>query len=190
MAESEAVVETLRLLESLELPYTVGGSFASGVWGQARYTQDLDVLLDLPRDRVSEMVSAAQDTFLISEDEIQEALVAPLEHPSFQMLHMGEVFKIDVFLPGRDPLRKAELQRRCRVEIGNVSTWVCTAEDIALQKLRWYRLGNRISDRQWNDLVQVIEVQKDKFDRAYFREWADKLGIRELAEEALAEAWD
>ena len=39
-------------------------------------------------------------------------------------------------------------------------------------------------------LVQVIEVQSDHYDRAYFRQWADKLGIRELAEEALAEAWD
>jgi hypothetical protein len=41
-----------------------------------------------------------------------------------------------------------------------------------------------------NDLVQVIEVQHDAFDRQYFRDSAAKLGISELAEQALSEAWD
>jgi hypothetical protein len=107
------------------------------------------------------------------------------------MLHIVEIFKVDVFLTEADEFtRMCFGRRRKAVTAAEVVAWIYSPEDTVLQKIRWYELGNRVSDRQWNDLVQVIEVQADAFDRDYFREWADKLEIRELAEEALAESWD
>jgi hypothetical protein len=61
-------------------------------------------------------------------------------------------------------------------------------EDILLQKLRWYRLGAEVSDRQWRDVAAIVRVQGARLDRAYLREGANILGVSDLLERALGEA--
>jgi hypothetical protein len=65
---------------------------------------------------------------------------------------------------------------------------VYTAEDILLQKLRWYRLGQEVSDRQWRDVLAIIAVQADALDLTYLRRAASPLGLSDLLERALYEA--
>jgi hypothetical protein len=59
-------------------------------------------------------------------------------------------------------------------------------EDILLQKLRWYRLGGEVSDRQWRDIAGIVHVQGARLDRPYLREGADILGVQDLLDRALA----
>lgn len=40
--------------------------------------------------------------------------------------------------------------------------YVASAEDIIIEKLKWYESGGRITDRQWNDLLGVSQVQGNK----------------------------
>lgn len=191
MAKSQAVAELIQTLDRLDLSYAIGGSFASATWGKPRHTQDLDISIEIPRSRVDEFVLALGDSFYIGSNEMEEAYTRRWPYRTFQMLHMTEIFKIDVFLTDADEFTKTCFSRKRRaVTPAEIEAWIYSPEDTVLQKIRSYELGNRSSDRQWNDLVQVIEVQGEAFDRVYFREWADKLEIRELAEEALAEAWD
>jgi len=178
-------------LERLGCPYLVGGSLATSAYGHPRQTNDIDIVLDLPGARIADAVEIFAPRFMVTEEEVREAVMSRQPYASFQLLHQEHFLKVDVFVKQTDSFQESSFRRRRRLRfIGDVEAWFCSPEDSALQKIRWYELGNRVSDRQWNDLVQVIEVQAESFDRVYFREWADKLGIRELAEEALAEAWD
>ena len=105
------------------------------------------------------------------------------------MTYMDDPFKIDVFVANSAPYERSELERAQLVSLfDGVDAMVIAPENIVLQKLRWFELGNRVSDRQWNDLVQVIEIQGEAFDRDYLLEWAEHFKVRDLAEEALAEA--
>ena len=57
-----------------------------------------------------------------------------------------------------------------------------------LSKLEWFRLGDEVSRRQWDDVVGVLRVQHNALDRGYLLEWARQLGIADLVEKAWRES--
>lgn len=65
---------------------------------------------------------------------------------------------------------------------------MASPEDIILAKLEWYQMGGRVSDRQWNDVQNVIRVQVERLDLPYLRRSATELAILDLLERALEQA--
>lgn len=61
-------------------------------------------------------------------------------------------------------------------------------EDTVLAKLEWYRQGGGVSDRQWRDLVSVLKVQNQSLDRAYLKDWANRLELTALLDHAWSDA--
>ena len=58
---------------------------------------------------------------------------------------------------------------------------------VVLQKLRWYRLGNEVSDQQWRDVLGVVRVQAGSLNEEYLRDGAKVLGVVDLLDRALHE---
>ncbi len=44
---------------------------------------------------------------------------------------------------------------------------VASAEDMILSKLDWYRRGGESSERQWNDVLDMIQVCGTNLDADY-----------------------
>ena len=65
--------------------------------------------------------------------------------------------------------------------------YVHSPEDVLLQKLRWYRKGGEVSDRQWRDAVGIVRVQASRLDRSYLTYGAALLGVTDLVERVLAQ---
>jgi hypothetical protein len=176
-----ALAETIALFNSLPLRYVVGGSFASAAWGQYRFTQDIDVALLLAAAQVKELVGAAEPRFMIDRVEVEGTLRSTDEYRSFQMLHFETMFKVDCFVPFESETVRNEFNRAVRLElVPGVVAPCLSAEDIILRKLRWFEIGNRVSDRQWNDVVQVLEMQAGLLDEPYLNESARHHGVHDL----------
>jgi hypothetical protein len=62
-----------------------------------------------------------------------------------------------------------------------------TPEDILLQKLRWYRMGNHVSERQWRDVLSILRISGATLDRQYLHEGASTFGVTDLLTRAVAE---
>lgn len=176
-------------LSGLNITYVVGGSIASSIYGIPRSTNDVDILAKLEPHHASAIVSLLVDDFYIDQDRVTEAI---LQKESFSMIHLKTMYKIDVFVKKDSSWSDAEMDRKKLQAAGSkpdsILIPVSSAEDNILHKLDWYRKGGNVSERQWSDVIGIIQVQNQSLDYNYLRKWADFLGLREPLEKAISEA--
>ncbi|GAC1391718.1 MAG: hypothetical protein NVS4B11_21550 [Ktedonobacteraceae bacterium] len=182
-----AITPVVVAFEQLGIDYHIGGSVVSSIYGFPRATFDVDLIADLQPKHVSFLVKQLNATYYIDEDMIRDAL---RHQSSFNILYLDTMLKIDVFIPKHRAFDKEEqhhIQQAVLVE-GTRSFFVTSPEDIILNKLEWYRMGNEISDRQWNDILGVLKMQGTKLDLAYLQQWSQVLKVSDLLQRALIDA--
>jgi hypothetical protein len=179
--------EVAGALERLGVPYLLGGSLASSLHGIPRSTQDADLVAALEERHVAPLVEALSGAFYVDEERARSAV---RRRASFNVIHLATLLKVDLFVLSDDLLARQEMARRQMFELtpGGPTVPVATAEDTVLQKLRWYRLGGSVSDRQWSDLLGVLKVQRGRLDLGYLRHGASHLEVADLLDRALDEA--
>jgi hypothetical protein len=184
-----ALKPVIQAFEQLSIPYYIGGSIASSVYGLARATMDVDLVADLALGQVSSLAERLREGYYLDEPMIRDAIC---RCSSFNLIHLETMMKVDVFVPKKDPYHQAAVARKRQdrlVEEDPDSTfYLSSPEDIILSKLRWYEMGGRVSERQWLDILGVIKVQGDSLDRRYLATWAKIAGLFDLLEQAFADA--
>jgi len=189
--QNEPVEVTLKVtgvLESLGVPYLIGGSLASALYGMVRSTQDADIVAEMRLEHLRPFVSALADEFYVDEDMIAEAIQ---RNSSFNIIHRETFFKVDVFIPRPRPFLQSQLARAQRQTFTfdtEVEARFASPEDTILSKLEWYRIGGEVSDRQWRDILGVLKVRAGELELDYLRKWAGELKVGDLLERALKEA--
>lgn len=174
-------------LDALGVPYLVGGSLASSLHGFPRSTHDADLVANLEEKHVQPLTDALRPYFYVDEAMIQEAI---RRRGSFNVIHLDTMFKVDIFVPRRDAIAEAEMQRRQEIQQAGGTLFVASPEDTVLQKLSWYKMGGGISERQWNDVLGVLKAQGDRLEAPYLREMARQMDVLELLERAWQEVRD
>jgi hypothetical protein len=182
------VLTVIRSLSQLGVPYAIDGSLASSMHGVPRSTRDADLITNLRPENIQPFVTAVSRAFYVSPERVAQAV---LERSSFSMAHRATGIKIDISVLNDDPLQAQNLIRRRTFHVPDepgITLQVTSAENIVLQKLRWYQTGNRVSDQQWNDILGVLKVQRKSLDFEYLREWADRTGVEDLLRQAYEDA--
>lgn len=177
---NRALATVVEALTRVGSPHAVVGSVGATVWGLQRTTIDTDLITIAVHERIDELVaSMSNDHTYVPINEARRALRTG---GSFNVLDIETTEKIDVFVASSDDsFTTNRLARRIHAKIQGVDTWVTTAEDIVLAKLRW-RLSSR-SERQWRDCLDIAAI--NDLDVDYLRRWADVIGVREDLEELL-----
>ena len=184
-----ALSELSDVLEGLGLEYVIGGSHASGAWGEPRMTNDVDLLIELPAARVEELFDALKEHFYVDESEMRGAV---REARSFNAIHLKRYDKLDLFVAGDSTLDRAQLDNppRVRLTADHTRSFPVTApEVVVLRKLDWFQRGDRVSDRQWRDVLAVLRVQRERLDLGRMWELAAASGLEALLAEAFDAAW-
>ncbi|MGA2798528.1 MAG: hypothetical protein ABSE63_13180 [Thermoguttaceae bacterium] len=174
-------------LERLGVRYYIGGSVAGSSYGYSRMTQDVDVVAELRMEHVKPLVEALQQEYYVNAGTVADAVA---RRSCFNLIHNKTFYKVDIFASQNRDYNRAAFQRIRKKPLVNedptTEFFVASAEDVILSKLEWYRLGDEASDRQWTDILKILEVQKNRFDRDYMQKWAEELGIADI----LAKAWN
>ncbi len=172
----------------LGVPYFVGGSIASMVFGEPRLTVDADIVARLLGRHAEPLVERLGSGFSADLPAIQAAIQSG---SSFNLIHLETMVKADVYVAWRSGFARSQFARRIIRNVGTrepLELYLATPEDTVLAKLDWFRKGGEVSDRQWRDVLGVLKVQAEALDRDYLREWAAQLGLTDLFRRALDDA--
>ena len=181
----QVTLKVVTAFERLGIPYLIGGSLASAVYGIVRATMDADLVADIKSSHISSLVSLLENEFYIDGEMILDAIQ---HNSSFNLIHLATMFKVDVFVLKQRPFDINQMQRRISQPVGDSPedrAFFSTAEDIVLAKLEWFRAGGETSERQWRDILGMLDIQGERLDFEYLQKWAAILGIQDLLQRAI-----
>jgi hypothetical protein len=175
--QSDLLRLAIDTLEELRIPYAIVGSFASGAWGESRFTQDIDILIELRRDQVGTLCRVFTDAdCYVSETAAHEALD---RRSQFNVVHPSSGNKIDFMIAGAAQWTKDQLERRRRLALfPDREADIAAPEDVILGKLIYYREGG--SEKHIRDITGILKVSGQSLDHDYIARHSAQLGVSDL----------
>jgi hypothetical protein len=154
-------------------------------YGEPRFTNDIDVVVDLPADKIAAFcASFSSDAFYVSEESARRAVS---RRRQFNIIHPASGLKVDVIIPQGTPLDRSRFARRKPIHpLPDLEATFASPEDVILKKMESYKVGG--SDKHLSDIAGVFRVMGEQLDREYIADWARRLGLVDLLTEILARA--
>lgn len=178
MESPQIALEIAVALDEQQVPYMLVGSFSSNVYGVPRSTRDADFVIRYPGLSFKRLLERLGPRF-IGDPQLQFEGVTGTTR---QIIELADhTFKVELFRLTDDPFDQSRFARRVRHRVGNHDVWFPTAEDVVVQKLRWWSSGARPKDVE--DARQVILVQGDNLNWSYIEPWCDLHGSRDALDE-------
>jgi hypothetical protein len=165
------------IIENLGLRYFITGSRATIFYGEPRFTNDIDVVVEPNEQWIVEFSRRfPQDQFYVSEAAAREAV---LNKSQFYIIHPASGLKVDVIVPestGYNESRFARVRRLHAAE--DFEACFASPEDAILKKMDYYRQGG--SEKHLRDIAGALKISRDQIDTAYITRWAEQMGLGDL----------
>lgn len=171
-------------LERLSIPYMITGGVASVVYGDPRFTRDIDLVVELEHSGVTDFVGAfPSDEFYVPPEKVVHEEISRLRGGHFNVIHQETALRADIYLVGTDALHAWAFDRRRRLSVEDLPMWLAPMEYVVLRKLQYYRDSG--SDRHLRDIAAMVRISGHRMDRAEVERRADALDLREELDRAL-----
>ena len=177
MEQDELLRLVTRVLESQGLRYLVTGSIATIYYGEPRFTADIDVVVDLPAEKVRDLCQAFPSSeFYVSEESAQRAA---RQRSQFNVIHPGSGLKVDLMVSDHSAFDRSRFDRarRLRPE-DDYEAAFASPEDVILKKMEYFRKGG--SEKHLRDIDGILRVSGKSLDAGYIESWAARLGVGEI----------
>ena len=174
----EAALVVVAVLERAGVPYMVVGSLSSNYYGVPRSTKDVDIVIQFDLESLRALVAELGPNFHL-DPQLSVEMVTGMTKNIIELTDTA--FKIELFHLSDDAHDQERFRRRQRVKLLGQETFLPTAEDVIVTKLRWCLQTSRSKDRE--DIGAVIALQGERLDWDYIQRWCDVHGTREVLEE-------
>ena len=152
-----ALHKATNFLEEKGYRYAIIGGIANQIWGQARFTYDIDLKVLVPDTDYAK----ARKTILTHFPE-----PARPELPTHSLIVAVKIDDITVdFLLAIHGYEDYIIERAVHYVMGETTFWVCTAEDLIIQKA----IAGRAKD--WQDIEGILIEQQAQLDQPYLEDW-------------------
>lgn len=176
------------ILEAMDVEYLIWGGVATALYGEPRFTQDMDLVLRLNYHQGETLARLlVGDGYYVSSEAVRDAIG---RHFHFNAIHLETGIKVDFSVEGPDPVLAWAFKHARRQPFDEIrSATFMPAEAVILAKLRAYQASN--SDRHRRDVEGMLRVSGPDLDMDYIGLTAARLGLvhlwRELQETAMEE---
>lgn len=177
MDELEVLQDVATRLEEASIPYMLTGSMAMNYYAEPRMTRDIDLVIDVREDEVSQLVSTFRPEYYIPREAVEKAV---RQRSMFNLIHQASVLKIDFVLRKHTRYREVEFNRRQRVQLGPAEVFVVCKEDLIISKIMW--ASDTRSDVQKRDVRNLMATG---YDEEYLEHWLKKLDLYRFTEDWL-----
>lgn len=184
MTELDLIGLFVRPLEASGIPYMVTGGVASVIYGDPRFTRDVDIVLSLKGPDVERFDAVfSEDEFYTPPMEALRREAARPRHGHFNVIHRDTALRADIYLLGDDPLHAWGFDRRSPLLVGTSSISIAPIEYVILRKLEYFTKSG--SDRHVRDVAMMLRISGDSANGADLDSWIERLGLREAFEAVL-----
>lgn len=178
------LVRITEILDSLKIPYLITGGIAVLVWGRPRFTADIDIVVELRRTHLINLVKKLRDLGEDSYIDQTSAEKALLSKGEFNFIDGETGVKVDFWVLRDDLFDRSRLNRRQEKAILGKKVYFSSPEDLILIKLKWHKESQ--SSRQLEDVESILKISGDKLDMNYLKAWASRLDVSEILTDLLA----
>ena len=128
------------VLERMKIPYLTVGSMATISFGEPRFTNDVDVVIDLRPDQIVEFCeSFPAPEYYLSKSAVETAVA---RRHQFNIIHPSSGLKTDCILPGRSEFDVSQMSRGVRqVILENRTAIFSSPEDVIIKKMEYFQEG-------------------------------------------------
>jgi len=147
----------INTLEKYGYRYALIGGIANQIWGQARFTYDIDIKVLVPDtdyDGVRETLTSAFPESGRPEMPLNPLIVSVKIH--------DVVVDFLLTTPGYE---EQIIARAMQSTIADISVWVCSAEDLIIQKALAHR------EKDWQDIEGILIEQHGNLNDQYIENW-------------------
>ncbi len=164
--------KVVRALEEENIPYIVVGALSVSVFGIPRATKDVDIVVSLETRRPLDALERRLADVVQFDPQITfETITGSVRH--ILQSKSNPPIVVELFELSDDPFVQSRFRRRRQEYSGQMGrrTWLPTAEDVIVQKLRWAR------HKDLEDAGSVLAVRGSAaLDMAYIRHWCEQHG--------------
>jgi hypothetical protein len=177
MDAADLLRHACNVMDGLQLGYLVTGSTATVAYGEPRFTNDIDIVVDLPPERLTGFSAAfPAPEYYINPTAVAEAVRSKHQ---FNVLHPASGLKIDFIVLTDSEFDQSRRRRgRSLPALPDRLVHFASPEDVILKKMTYYQEGG--SEKHLRDIAGVLRVQGGAVDRTYIEQWATKLGVLDI----------
>lgn len=171
-------------LHAAGIAYFVTGGIATIVYGEPRFTRDIDLVLSVgPGDAERFLALWPADEFYAPRD-VFEVESARQEHGHFDLVHVESGLAADCYVAGGDALHAWAFEYVRTFDVDGLPVRVAPAEYVIIRKLSYFAQSG--STRHLEDIARMRRIQGEAIDTAELMEWVRALGLEAAWASALA----
>ena len=170
--QSQVFGGVIDVLEAVGAVYAIWGGLAVVAYGEARFTQDMDILLQGSSLAVTPFTRRLREMhYYVDEQAVRSAT---LEGGFFNVIHEHYAIKTDLYVPN-EPYLESMIAERITMPFDEIRRAAyITATSVVAAKLRAYLDSN--STRHLDDIAGIIRVQGARLDTERLSRLAAQLG--------------
>jgi len=166
----------VRPLEGLGIEYMVTGGVAAVVYGDPRFTRDIDIVLRLTPADAGRFTSAFDTRrFYVPPAEALRREAGRKSGGHFNVIDRETALRADVYIAASDVLHAWAFDRRRALDLEGTKVSVAPPEYVILRKLQYYRDSR--SERHLRDIAMMLRISQEHIDTGEVEAWVARLGL-------------